>query len=101
MSWRGTQHCNQHRPADAGRPPCAHATAIAHLLASVYGHSLDPIVYTLGMGISGRLRLARSTGFPDPAPDIVQLVEPYVSATRPMWNEPADYRYVDSSGVYS
>ena len=63
---------------------------IAHLLASVYGHSLDPVVYTLGMGISGRLRLARlDPEFPDPAPDIVQLVEPYVSGARPMWNEPA------------
>jgi hypothetical protein len=63
---------------------------IAHLLATVYGHSLEPVVYTLGMGISGRLRLARlDPEFPDPAPDIVQLVEPYVSGARPMWTEPA------------
>ena len=63
---------------------------IAHLLATVYGHSLEPVVYTLGMGISGRLRLARlDPEFPDPAPDIVRLVEPYVSGARPMWTEPA------------
>lgn len=63
---------------------------MAHLLASVYGHSLDPIVHTLGMGISGRLRLARlDPEFPDPVPDIVQLVEPYVSGAKPMWTEPA------------
>jgi unsaturated rhamnogalacturonyl hydrolase len=63
---------------------------IARLLATVYGHSLDPVVYTLGMGLSGRLRLARlDPEFVDPAPDIVQLVEPYVSGAKPMWAEPA------------
>jgi hypothetical protein len=63
---------------------------IAYLLASVYGHSFEPVVYTLGMGLSGRLRLARlDPEFPDPAPDIVRLVEPYVSGAKPMWTEPA------------
>ncbi len=33
--------------------------AVAGTLASVYGHHLDPINYTQGVGISGRLRLAR------------------------------------------
>src|SRR5712691_2017351 len=32
---------------------------IARSLAAVYGHTLDPVVYTQGMSISGRLRLAR------------------------------------------
>ena len=33
--------------------------SIAGVLDSVYGHRLDPINYTQGVGISGRLRLAR------------------------------------------
>jgi hypothetical protein len=53
---------------------------IARSLASVYGHTLDPVVYTQGMAISARLRLARmDPTYDDPVPGIVQLVEPYVS----------------------
>jgi rhamnogalacturonyl hydrolase YesR len=60
---------------------------IARLLATVYGHTLDPVVYTQGMAISGRLRLSRlDPTVADPTPDIVQLVEPYVSGARPMFN---------------
>ena len=32
---------------------------IARSLAAVYGHTLEPVVYTQGMAISGRLRLSR------------------------------------------
>ena len=32
---------------------------VANVLDSVYGHSLDPVNYTQGVAISGRLRLAR------------------------------------------
>jgi unsaturated rhamnogalacturonyl hydrolase len=32
---------------------------VARILASVYGHRLDPVIYTQGVAISGRLRLAR------------------------------------------
>ena len=35
---------------------------IAGVLDSVYGHRLDPIIYTQGVGISGRLRLAQLGG---------------------------------------
>ena len=60
------------------------ALDIARLLATVYGHTLDPVVYTQGMAISGRLQLAHlDTTTPNPAPEIVQLVEPYVSGAVP------------------
>jgi rhamnogalacturonyl hydrolase YesR len=61
------------------------ALEIAHLLATVYGHTLDPVVYTQGMAISGRLRLARlDPKTPNPVPGIVSLVEPYVSGSKEM-----------------
>jgi rhamnogalacturonyl hydrolase YesR len=63
---------------------------IARSLATVYGHTLDPVVYTQGMSISGRLRLARmDSTFEDPVPSIVRLVEPYVSGAVRMFDEPA------------
>jgi hypothetical protein len=53
---------------------------IARLLAGVYGHTLDPVVYTQGMAIDARLQLARlDPAAPSPAANITQLVEPYVS----------------------
>ena len=66
---------------------------IARILASVYGRRLDnPIMYTQGVGISGRLRLAAldvSTSIADVAP----LVEPYVSgAIDPFGDSPATHR---------
>ncbi|MBM3942925.1 MAG: hypothetical protein FJ316_08395 [SAR202 cluster bacterium] len=56
---------------------------IARLLSSVYGHKLDPVTYTQGVSVSGRLRLAKL----DPqdratVPDVVKLVEPYASGAR-------------------
>jgi len=63
---------------------------IARSLATVYGHTLDPVVYTQGMSISGRLRLARmDPTFDDPVPSIVHLVEPYVSEDARLFDEPA------------
>jgi rhamnogalacturonyl hydrolase YesR len=57
---------------------------IARLLATVYGHRLDPVVYTQGMSISARLRLARlDPSTADPVPSIVTLVEPYMSGAKP------------------
>ena len=35
---------------------------VARALAAVYGHSLEPVVYTQGVAISGRLRLAALDG---------------------------------------
>jgi unsaturated rhamnogalacturonyl hydrolase len=53
---------------------------VARSLATVYGHTLEPVVYTQGMSISGRLRLSRlDPTYEDPVPSIVRLVEPYVS----------------------
>ena len=42
---------------------------VAQVLAAAYGHSLDPVVYTQGVPISGRLRLAElEPGGGDPSP---------------------------------
>ena len=45
-------------------------------LASVYGRTIEPVVYTQGVAISGRLRLAAlDPGSPSPAAEITALVE--------------------------
>ena len=50
---------------------------VAKLLAGQYGYTLDPLVYTQGVGISGRLRVAELDGnLPETATAIVTLVEP-------------------------
>ena len=60
---------------------------IARLLATIYGHSLDPVVYTRGMSLSGRLRLARlDPTYSDPSADIAEIVAPYVDGSKP-WFE--------------
>jgi len=49
---------------------------IASILDSVYGHELDPVNYTQGVGISGRLRLAEfAPAGPGPAPEIAASLE--------------------------
>ena len=54
---------------------------IARVLAAAYGHSFDPVVYTQGVPISGRLRLAElDPDGGDPAPDIVALLQEFVDA---------------------
>ena len=61
---------------------------IARVLASVYGHKLEPVIYTQAVAISGRLRLARLDPTDrDTVPDIVQLLEPYVSGAREMFGD--------------
>ena len=63
---------------------------VASTLASVYGHQLDPVNYTQGVGISGRLRLARlRQQEATTATSIAQLVEPYVSGNLAMFGERA------------
>ncbi len=53
---------------------------VAAILAARYGHTLDPIVYTQGVGISGRLQLAEITGGRNQSvADVAALVEPFVS----------------------
>ena len=52
---------------------------IARILAAAYGHTFDPIVYTQGVPISGRLQLAQLD--PDggnPAPEIAELLSEFV-----------------------
>ena len=52
---------------------------IGRILAAAYGHSFDPIVYTQGVPISGRLRLAQlDPAGTDPTPGIVGLLSPFV-----------------------
>ena len=50
---------------------------IGRALTSAYGRTIEPVVYTQGVAISGRLRLAAlDPGSPSPAADIAALVEP-------------------------
>ena len=52
---------------------------VARILAAAYGHSFSPVVYTQGVPISGRLRLAeldREGG--DPAPELAGLLQEFV-----------------------
>jgi rhamnogalacturonyl hydrolase YesR len=57
---------------------------IARTLASTYGYTLDPVVYTQGMAISGRLRLHRlDPTSPSPLDDLTRLAEPFVSGANP------------------
>ena len=50
---------------------------IGRALASAYGRTIEPVVYTQGVAISGRLRLAAlDPESPSPATDIAALVEP-------------------------
>ena len=57
---------------------------IARILAAAYGHSFDPIVYTQGVPISGRLRLAQldpdgsDPDGSDPAAEIVDQLRTFV-----------------------
>ena len=53
---------------------------VARLLADKYGYTLDPLVYTQGVAISGRLRVAELDGTqPSTASDVASLVEPFAS----------------------
>ena len=61
---------------------------VARVLASVYGHELDPVNYTQGVGISGRLRLARLDPEGDsPDASIVQTVAARTSGDTPWFGE--------------
>ncbi|MEE8465992.1 MAG: hypothetical protein V3S68_05890, partial [Dehalococcoidia bacterium] len=54
---------------------------IAKVLATAYGHTFDPIVYTQGVPLSGRLRLHRlEPEGENPAPEISNLVESFTNA---------------------
>ena len=54
---------------------------VAQLLAREYGHTLEPVIYTQAVAISGRLRLARlDDSVEETSAEVVRLVEPLVSA---------------------
>ncbi len=57
---------------------------VARILAGVYGHELDPVIYTQGVAVSGRLRLAQlDPDGDDPSADIEAIVAPYMSGSKP------------------
>ena len=62
--------------ARAARSP----VEVGRALAPVHGHTLTPMVYTKGVAVSGRLRLAElDPGDDSPIGDIETLVSPFVS----------------------
>ena len=65
------------------------AGEVASTLARRYGDRLEPVVYTQGVAISGRLRVAQHTGDVAPVEAARRLVEPYVSGARPPFSERA------------
>jgi rhamnogalacturonyl hydrolase YesR len=63
---------------------------VARVLAGTYGHVLEPVIYTQGVGVSGRLRLAAL----DPESSnhvqgVAELVEPYVTGKKLIWGPDA------------
>jgi rhamnogalacturonyl hydrolase YesR len=77
--------------ARRGRSPME----VARLLGRTYGYVLDPVIYTQGVAISGRLRLAEleseaGWGEPDTTPaDIAGLVEKYASGQATAFDDQA------------
>ena len=69
------------------------AMEIARLLGRTYGYALDPVIYTQGVAVSGRLRLAeleQEAGWDEPdstIPDVVELVEEYVSGDKAVFGD--------------
>lgn len=58
---------------------------LARILAGRYGHALDPVNYTQGVGISGRLRLAAlDDGSASPTAEIAELIA-HIAADPPMY----------------
>ncbi len=64
---------------------------VAGLLTNAYGHTLDPVVYTQGVAVSGRL-LAAESGYAhdDTIQDVIRLVEPVVSNPKPFFDTDPD-----------
>ncbi len=55
---------------------------VARILGAVYGHKLNPVIYTQGVSLSGRLRLKElDPEGEDPVPDLVHTVHGYSSCT--------------------
>ena len=61
---------------------------VARTLATAYGHELDPVNYTQGVGISGRLRLAElDPETESPAGEIAALVSSRMSGETPWFGD--------------
>ena len=66
------------------------AVEVAEALAARYGDTLDPVVYTQGVALSGRLRLGALTGEVSTyANGISDLVAPYTSGEKAWYDESA------------
>ena len=62
--------------------------SVAASLVERYGDTLDPVIYTQGVSISGRLRYGELNGdAAEYAQGIAALVEPYLSGSRPWFAE--------------
>ncbi len=54
-------------------------TEVARILANAYGHSFEPVVYTQGVPISGRLRLGQlDPAVINPKRNLTELLDPFV-----------------------
>ena len=61
---------------------------IARVLAAVYGHTFDPVVYTQGVPISGRLRLAElDPEAGNPAQEITELLREFTDQSSPVFGQ--------------
>ena len=61
---------------------------VAASLVERYGDTLDPVIYTQGVSISGRLRYGELTGEAETyAQGVASLVEPYASGSKPWFGE--------------
>ena len=53
----------------------------ARILAAAYGHKLNPVIYTQGVALSGRLRLAEiDAEYDNPVADIERMVRGYAAS---------------------
>ncbi|MCH8061864.1 MAG: hypothetical protein IH861_05115 [Chloroflexi bacterium] len=63
---------------------------VARILGAAYGNKLDPVIYTQGVGVSGRLRLAQLDSQSEHLiSEVKDLVEPIVSSHKPMFEDNA------------
>ena len=63
---------------------------VARILGAAYGDKLDPVIYTQGVGVSGRLRLAQLDSQSEHLIiEVKDLVEPYVSGDKPAFEDNA------------
>ena len=61
---------------------------VAGKLVEHYGDTLDPVIYTQGVSISGRLRYGALDGATDDFADgVARLVEPHLSGDRPWFGD--------------